>query len=77
MVGLTQMRGVNEPNEKSDSSDSVQHNPQSMAEVARNETRDTEERPFRMLKVIIIETRGIPRLCLSLGRKGKKDLFEY
>ena len=34
-----------------------------------NEARDTEERPFRMLKVLLIETRWINRICLSLGRK--------
>ena len=36
-LGLMQMRGVNQPNEKSDSADSVQHNPQSMAKVAKRD----------------------------------------
>ena len=58
-VGLMQMRGANQPNEKSDSADSNEDNPCSIAKVAGTdlERGPGHERPFRMLKVLLIVTR--------------------
>ena len=74
-VGLMQMRGVNQPKEKSESANSNEDNPCSISRsrrrLASQEAWDTEERPFRMLKVLLIETRRINRIRLSLGRNNK------
>ena len=75
-----QMRGVNQPNEKSDSADSVQHNLQTMAAVAG---RDLEWGPghgrktFSNIENLFIETRWIVRLCLVLGRKTFSNIESF
>ena len=48
--------------------------PQSQEETW-NEARDREERPFQILKVLLIEIPGISHQKQSLSVFGKKDLF--
>ena len=72
-----QMRGVNEPNKESDSADSDQHNPKSMAKVAGRDLEWGPEHGRETFSNIesFINWNVLNRLVRSGTRN--KDLFEY